>query len=119
MESGRLAIEGGASKPTKVLLSTSAGQYLSSTMQDLRSIKDDRLQVSDPGSLEWVRRGAYAEGELILEACEDYRSSILRRPNGKVVTPEGTRVYEQTITAKRIQSVWKLVEQDTTEVSSC
>ena len=118
-EYGRLAVDGGAEDPTQKLLDTSTGKYLSATMESLRSIKKQKLQISSPGSLEWVRPKAYGEGEVILEGCEDYRSAILTKPNGETLTPSGTRVYQQTITAQRVSDRWKLSAQVTSEVDQC
>jgi hypothetical protein len=118
-EAGRLSVAGGADEPTQLLLQTSSGQYLADTMQSLQSIKKEKLRASGPGELVWVRDGAYSTDKLVLRGCEDYRSAVLTKQNGDIYTPEGTRVYDQTITVLKVKGAWKLNDQDTKQVAGC
>lgn len=118
-ESGRLSMAGGADKPTQVLLDTSKGSYLDDTMLSLRGIKENKLRASGPGKISWVRHGGYSATKITLRTCEDYRNAVLRKKNGDVYTPEGTRVYDQTIDVVLTGGTWKLSDQDTQEVKSC
>lgn len=88
-------------------------------MQSLQGIKKEGLRATGPGDIAWVRRGAYGSDTLVLRACEDYRDAILATKAGETYTPEGTRVYDQTITVAYAKGAWRLSDQDSTEVKGC
>lgn len=118
-EVGRLAMAGGADKPTPLLRATARGEYLESSMLSLQSIRENGLKASSPGSISWARHKAFSPDEVVLESCENYRKSVLRDRSGKVFTPEGSRIYAQTITVQKAKDDWKLSSKETTEVEKC
>ena len=67
----RLYHRGGASKATKALKATATGDYLSFTVEQLRSVKKRRLTVKGDLRVVGVVRMAWKEESVVLTSCED------------------------------------------------
>ena len=120
-EVGRLAMKGGAEKPTAVLRATSKGAYLDIQMQSLRYLASEHARATQNGRIAWVHPGAFGTAELILKSCEDYSDVSLIKRSGETVAPENSeaRIAKQTITVVRSGGAWKLSDIDSEQVSQC
>lgn len=120
-EVGRLSLEGGAVKPTRVLTNTSNGNYLEVQMLGLKSYKKNNEHAKRLGTVLWLRRGAYKQTELELSSCEDYRAVTVVDGVGKEVhlKTTGTRVYVQRIKVTLTQKLWKLNDFSSEQVKQC
>lgn len=121
-EVGRLSTNGGATKPSDILLDNAGGEYLSAQLDQLKWLADQDSRTTDPGSLGWVRRETYSPAAVTIEACEDFRDVLIVDSTNRTTAPEdvGTRVYVQRLTVKPVETRWKVVDLDTQQqAESC
>lgn len=117
-EVSRLFEEGGADKPTRVLLETSTGEYLDSTMSILRQVRERKVRVEGKQSITRVIPGAYSPEELLLTGCEDYTNTRLIDDSGKTLPPVGKPKNIQSIVVRKSEGDWLLFSFDTQQVVS-
>jgi len=111
-ESGRLAVAGGATKPTKVLLATTGGFYLKVQMNDLKVIKENGWRADRPSTTSVFANGGWSPKEVGLTACEDASKVKLLNQQGKEVAKDRPMRFVQTLTATRVDGVWKITDGD-------
>lgn len=117
-ELARLAMAGGASKATKVLLATTAGDYLAVQMSDLKDLKKHGWRADRPIRSSVVADGGWSPTEIGLTACEDTSQVRLLNKDGKEVLKKRPRRMVQTLTATRISGTWKVTDLETKFVKS-
>lgn len=114
-ELARLAMAGGASKPTKVLLTTTAGTYLEVQMSDLKYFKKHGWRADRPVRSSVVADGGWSPTEIGLTACEDGSQVRLLNKSGKEVEKNRPRRLIQTLTATKVSGTWKITDMEATK----
>jgi uncharacterized protein YciI len=109
-ESGRLAMSGGTSKPTKVLLDNIGGQYLAGQLNDLKVLKQNGWRADRPSTTSVSADGGWSPEELTLKACEDGSKLKLLDKNGREVGKDRPMRFVQTLTATRDSGRWKITD---------
>ena len=109
---------GGASKPTKILLATTAGDYLEVQMSDLKYFKKHGWHADRPIRSTVTASGGWSPTEIRLTACEDGSQARLLNKSGKEVEKNRPRRMVQTLTATKTSGVWKITDLDTKFVKS-
>ncbi|MFT4167353.1 MAG: hypothetical protein QM650_19120 [Microlunatus sp.] len=118
-EVGRIAMAGGAAKPTKILLATTAGDYLEVQISELKYLKERGLRADKPVRSTVVANGGWTPTEIGLTACEDATQVRLLKKNGKDFKQENRPQRAiQTLTATKKAGVWKITDLDTKFVKS-
>lgn len=117
-ELARLAMAGGASKPTKILRATTAGDYLAVQMSDLKDLKKRGWRADRPIRSSVVADGGWSATEIGLTACEDTSEVRLLNKDGKEVLKKRPRRMVQSLTATRISGTWKVTDLETRFVKS-
>ena len=112
-ELARLAMAGGASKPTKVLLATTGGDYLEVQMSDLKYFKEHGWRADRAVRSAVVANGGWSPTKIGLTACEDGSQVRLLNKRGKEVEKSRPRRTVQTLTATKTSGVWKITDLDT------
>lgn len=107
-ETDRLAMAGGATKPTKILLATTAGDYLKTQMYGLEFFKEKGWRADRPALVSVIADGGWSPDNLGLTACEDTSKVKILDKKGKEVFKERDTRYVQTLTATRKDGVWKI-----------
>jgi hypothetical protein len=113
----RLAMRGGASEPTKVLLENTAGRYLKARMGALRTLKSREWRTDRPTTVTVTADGGWSQDELQLTACEDASNVRLLDEDGEEVAKDRQRRIVQTLTATKAQGRWKVANLDSKAVS--
>lgn len=114
-ELGRLAMAGGASKPTRILVATTAGGYLDGQMGDQRYLKKHGLRADRPLRTSVVADSGWSATKIGLTACEDGSQVRLLNKSGKEVEKNRPRRLVQTLTATKVSGVWKITDLDATK----
>ena len=109
-EDDRLAAAGGASKPTKVLTDNTAGFYLKVLMDGLKSVNSAEIRPDGRPVRSVTADGGWSPTELGLTACEDGTKVRLLDKSGHEIRKNRPRMFVQTITAKKVDGRWKLVD---------
>ncbi len=109
-EGVRLAMSGGALKPTTILDDNTAGRYLSTQMNGLKGLKEDGLRTDRRPVDSVTADGGWSPTELGLTACEDASKVRLLDKSGHEVLKDRPRMFVQTITVKKIDGRWKLYD---------
>lgn len=118
-EVGRLAMAGGATKPTKILLATTAGTYLKVQIGDLTYLKENGLRADRPVRSTVVADGGWTPTKIGLTACVDATKVRLLKKNGKELKQDNSRKrLVHTLTATKKAGVWKITDVDTKFVKS-
>ena len=117
-ELARLAMAGGASKPTKILRATTAGDYLAVQMSDLKDLKKRGWRADRPIRSSVVADGGWSATEIGLTACEDASQVRLLKKNGKADKNDRPARGVQTLTATKVAGGWKITDVDTKFVKS-
>ena len=117
-ELARLAMAGGASKPTKVLLATTAGDYLEVQMSDLKYFKKHGWRADRPVRSTVVADGGWSPTEIRLTACEDGSQVRLLNKSGKEVEKDRPRRLVQSLTATKVSGAWKITGLETKTVKT-
>lgn len=115
-ESARLAMAGGASKPTKVLLATTGGDYLEVQMGDLTYLRKHGWHADRPIRSSVVANGGWSPTKIGLTACEDTSKVRLLNKKGAEVAKDRPRHLVQTLTATKVAGVWKITDLETKTV---
>jgi len=111
-ESGRLAVAGGTTNPTKVLLATTGGFYLKVQMNDLKVIKENGWRADRLSTTSVSTNGGWSPEELGLTACEDASKVKLLDQEGKEVARDRPMRFVQTLTATKVDGAWKITDGD-------
>ena len=114
-ELARLAMADGASKPTKVLLATTGGDYLKVQMSDQKYLKKHELRADRAVRTSVVANGGWSPTRIGLTACEDGSQVRLLNKNGKEVEKNRPRRLVQTLTATRTSGTWKITAMEATK----
>lgn len=109
-ESGRLAVAGGVSKPTKIMLENLAGEYLEVQLNDLKVLKQNGWHADRPSTTKVSADGGWSPEELTLTACEDGSNLKLLDKKGKEVAKDRPMRFVQTLTATRDSGRWKITD---------
>ena len=117
-EGSRLAMSGGASKPTKVLLEHTADRYLEAQMSGLRSLKERGLRTDSPPGLTVKASGGWSPTTLGLTACEDASGVRLLSKDGQEVAKDRNRRLVQALTATKVDGRWKITDLDSKAVTT-
>lgn len=117
-ETDRLAIRGGASKPTQAFIENTTGIYLDFQMEGLRTLQDESWRTDRASVVAVIARGGWSEKELSFTACEDSSKVKLLNKNGKEVQKDRPRRFIQELTATRADGRWKISDVDSTVVKS-
>ena len=117
-EVGRLAMAGGATKPTKILLATTAGDYLEVQIGGLKYLKKHGLRADRPVRSTVVANGGWTPTQIGLTACEDASQVRLLKKNGKADKNDRPARGVQTLTATKVAGGWKITDVDTKFVKS-
>lgn len=117
-ELARLAMAGGASKPTKTLLGSATGEYLEVQMGDLKTLKDEGWRADRPAQTSVVANGGWSPTKLGLTACEDTSLVRLLDQKGKEMAKDRPRRLVQTLTATKVDGAWKISGLDTKTVKT-
>lgn len=117
-ESGRLAVAGGTNKPTKVMLANTGGFYLKVQLNDLKVLKKNGWHADRPSSTSVVAAGGWSPEELGLTACEDGSKVNLLNKKGEVVAKDRPKRFVQTLTATRVDGVWKITDGESKVVKN-
>ncbi len=107
-EIDRLAMAGGASKPTKALTDTTTGAYLRFQMDGLRTIKKSGWRAMGPHRGVGMYSSRNADGSVEVVACEDGSVIKFQDSRGRDVTPTARRMFVQTITVVMTADRWKV-----------
>ena len=107
-EVDRLLALGGADRPTSVLLATSGGAHLESTMAILRQVKSAGFRIMGTTKIVRVVPGGHRTSRLTLTACEDTTSTRKVGRDGRVVPLPDAGFYVQSLTVSRMDGAWKL-----------
>jgi len=107
-EVNRLGRVGGASKPTKILLATTVGDYLDLQMEDLKTLKENGWRTDRPVKTSVSADGGWSPEELALTACEDASKVKLLDRAGKEVAKDRNRRFVQKLTVVRSDGAWKI-----------
>ena len=76
---------GGATKPTKILLATTGGEYLETQMYGLETFKEKGWRADRPITTSVVADGGWSPDNLGLTACEDTSKVKILDKKGKEV----------------------------------
>ena len=114
-ELARLAMAGGASKPTKVLLATTGGDYLEVQMSDLKYLKKHGWRTDQPIRSTVVAGGGWSPTKIGLTACVDNSRVRLLNRSGKEVGKDRPRRLVQTLTATKVSGTWKVTGMEATK----
>lgn len=114
-EVARLGMAGGASKPTKVLLATTGGEYLDVQMGDLKYLKKHGWRADRPVRSTVSANGGWSPTKIGLTACEDTSQVRLLDKSGKEVGKSRPRRLVQTLTATKTSGVWKITDMEATK----
>ena len=114
-ELARLAMAGGASKPTKILLATTAGDYLEVQMSDLKYFKKHGWHADRPIRSTVTASGGWSPTEIRLTACEDGSQVRLLNKSGKEVEKNRPRRLVQKLTATKVSGTWKVTGMEATK----
>ena len=117
-ESDRLAMAGGASKPTKVLLATTGGFYLDVKMNTFKTYKERGWRTDRPMTYKVMADGGWSPDNIGLTACEDDSKVKVLDKKGKEVFKDRDHRYVQTLTATRKDGVWKITDVESKAVKS-
>ena len=117
-EVDRLAMAGGATKPTKVLRATTDGFYLKVQMAGLKVIKENGWRADRPAVVSVSTNGGWSPTSIGLTACEDSSKVKLIDGKGKEVAKARDRRYVQTLTATKEGGVWKITDGESKAVKS-
>lgn len=109
-EADRLAMAGGASKPTKVLTDNTSGFYLKVQMDGLKMLKSHGWRADRAAVSSVTANGGWSPTEIGLTACEDSSRMKLLDTSGHEVNKNRPRMFVQTLTAKKIDGRWKIVD---------
>jgi hypothetical protein len=115
-EQNRLYARGGSSAPTKRLKDTSAGTYLALVTKSLQTLKKNRWRTVGMSTVLGLSRVGWSESVLRLTVCEDSAAVRILDRTGRDVTPAGDRRFVQSVTVRKVDHVWKIVEVDTHRV---
>lgn len=108
----RLALAGGASKPTKVLTDNAGGVYLQVQMKGLRLFKSKGYRVDSAPTSTVTADGGWSAKELGLTACEDASKVRLLDKSGKEIRKDRPKRFVQTLTATKVDGRWKITDVD-------
>jgi len=109
-EGDRLAMAGGASKPTKLLSKNASGFYLEVQMDGLRVLRANGYRaVGQFHTFVTANRGWSAK-QIALTACEDASQVRLLDKPGKEVLKDRNRRFVQTLTATKADGRWKITD---------
>jgi hypothetical protein len=117
-EADRLAMAGGATKPTKTLLATTGGFYLEVQMNTLGIYKERGWRADRPVTTSVVADGGWSPDNLGLTACEDDSKVRLLNKKGKEVFKDRDHRYVQTLTATKKNGVWKITDVESKAVKT-
>jgi hypothetical protein len=117
-EADRLAMKGGATKPTKILLATTGGEYLETTMYGLEFFKERGWRADRPATNTVVADGGWSPDNLGLTACEDTSKVKLLDKKGKEAFKDRDTRYVQTLTATKRNGVWKITDVESKAVKT-
>ncbi len=117
-ETDRLAMAGGATKPTKILLATTGGEYLKTQMYGLEFFKEKGWRADRPTVTSVVADGGWSPDNLGLTACEDTSKVKILDKKGKEVFKDRDTRYVQTLTATRKNGVWKITDVESKAVKT-
>lgn len=117
-EGNRLAMAGGASKPTKVLTTNLSGSYLDSQMTGLRFLKSKGVRTDRKTSDTVTANMGWSAKEIGLTACEDASKVRLLDKAGKEVLKDRNRRFVQTLTATKVDGRWKITDTDSKVVKT-
>ena len=107
-EADRLAMAGGATKPTKTLLATTGGFYLDVQMDGLKAFKENGWRADGLPTNAVVAEGGWSPDNLGLTACEDTSKVKILDKKGKEVFKDRDTRYVQTLTATKKNGVWRI-----------
>lgn len=117
-EADRLVMAGGATKPTKVLLATTGGEYLKTTMYGLRLFKEKGWRTDRPPTTAVFADGGWSPDNIGLTACEDSSKVKFLDKKGKEVFKDRDMRYVQTLTATKKNGVWKITDLESKAVKT-
>lgn len=109
-ESTRLALAGGASKPTNVLTDNAGGFYLKVQMNDLGFLKSKGYRADSAPRARVTANGGWSEKEIGLTACEDASKVRLLDKSGKEARKDRPKRFVQTLTATKVDGRWKITD---------
>lgn len=111
-EAERLAMSGGASKPTKVLTDNTSGSYLKVMMNDLSVLKKNGWRTDQKTVSSVTANRGWSPTEVGLTACEDASQVRLLDKADKEANQDRPRMFVQTLTANKISGRWKISDVD-------
>jgi hypothetical protein len=117
-EFDRLLMAGGATKPSKILLATTGGEYLETQMYVLETFKERGWRADRPIKTSVVADGGWSPDNLGLTACEDDSQSKIFNKKGKEVFKDRDRRYVQTLTATKKNGVWRITKGESKAVKT-
>jgi len=117
-EFDRLLMSGGATKPTKVILSTTGGSHLEALTSALEVVHDNGWRTDRPASRIVNANGGWSPSELGLTACEDTSKVKFLGSKGKEVFKDRERRYVHTLTATKKDGAWKITNGESKAVKS-
>lgn len=109
-ESGRLALSGGTTKPTKIMLANTASFYLEVQLNDLSVLKKNGWRADQQPTTIVVQDGGWSPEELRFTACEDASKVKLLNKDDKEVAKDRPQRFVQTLTASRQDGTWKITD---------
>jgi len=117
-EGNRLAMAGGASKPTKALTDNATDSYLEIQMTGLQMLKDKAYHADGQFDTSATANKGWSAKEIGLTACEDASHVRLLDVSGKEVLKDRNRRFVQTLTAKMVDGRWKIATAESKVVES-
>lgn len=118
-EFNRLAMAGGATKLTRVLLDTTSGQHRQHYLKFLRDAKKKGIRQTKPAKLVGVSVDGGTSFTMHLTACEDYsNTSWVRRDGSKLPVKQPIRYLQRATATKGSDKRWRISFVETTNVNS-
>lgn len=115
-EFDRVLRAGGATKPTKLMRATAAGEYLETFTKVIQGFKVLDSRQTGRERITYVRRTGYSRDNLILEVCEDSRAVETVRKNGK---NERGDIIAAKLKVRRFGNEWKVWDGEGKVVKAC
>lgn len=109
-EVDRLALAGGASKPTKVLTDNAGSFYLQVQMNQVRFLKSKGYRADSAAERSVTANGGWSAKEIGLTACEDASKVRLLDKAGQEVEKDRPKRFVQTLTATKVDGRWKITD---------
>jgi hypothetical protein len=117
-EMDRLAMAGGADKPTKKLTDNFSGTYLAGNVEALQLFKKNGWHNDKSAPLKVTADQGWSASKIELTACEDSTKVRTLDKSGKEVNKGGVRLIVQTLVAKKTGDRWKIDSQTSRPVKT-